>query len=147
MKLLKSIDKLLASMGSSKAAERGHSAAITEKIMKDVPGELLATSEYGGIWAGLQELNGYVFMEVTILNPTKIKTFTGSTLTFLGGDELVLTSDSKEINSEYSGAYNSWITLMSFEITKKNLAFIKGKKFDQIQLDFKKKSLLFDAKK
>ncbi len=147
MKLLKSIDKLLGSMGSSKAVKRVHEGAISEDLLKNVPGELLATSEYGGIWAGLQELNGYIFMEITVLNPTKIKTFNGTTLTFLGGDALVLTSDSKEINSEYSNAYHSWVTLMSFEITKKDLSFIQKKKFDQIQLTFKKKSLLFEAKK
>ncbi|WP_420572330.1 hypothetical protein [Kordia sp.] len=147
MKLLKSIDKLLASMGNVRAMERTHIDTYTENKMQEVAGEQIATSEQGGIWAALQELNGYVFMEVTILGTTKIKTFKGCTLTFLGDTELTLPSDTKEINSDFSNVSTRWMTQISFEITKKDLNYIKKKKYNQIRLDFKKKSLLFDTKK
>ena len=87
------------------------------------------------------------FMNITVLGTVKIKTFKGSTLTFLGDEKITLTSDIAEIDSDYSNVSNRWMTSMSFEITKKDLAFIQKKNFDQIQLTFKKKSLLFDAKK
>lgn len=147
MKLLKSIDKLLASMGNVRSMERTHIDTHTENKMQEVAGEQIATSEQGGIWVALQELNGYVFMEVTVLGTTKIKSLKGCTLTFLGDNELTLTSDSYEINSEFSNVSTRWMTLMSFEITKKDLSYISKKKFNQIRLDFKKKSLLFEAKK
>ncbi|QHI38640.1 hypothetical protein IMCC3317_40340 [Kordia antarctica] len=147
MKLLKSLDKLLASMGNISSMERTHIDTHTENKMQEVAGEQLATSEHGGIWAALQELNGYVFMEVTVLGTTKIKTLKGVTLTFLGDNELTLTSDSYEINSDFSNVSTRWMTAISFEITKKDLNFIQKKKFNQVRLDFKKKSLLFDAKK
>lgn len=147
MKLLKSLDKLLASMGNIDAMERTHIDTHTENRMQEVAGEQLAKSEHGGIWAALQELNGYVFMEVTVLGTTKIKSLKGCTLTFLGDTNLTLTSDSYEISSEFSNVSTRWMTQMSFEITKKDLSYISKKKYNQIQLDFKKKSLLFEAKK
>ena len=102
MKLFKTVDKVLARMGSSKATERAYNEPLSAEKIKQIPGEQLASSEAGGIWAGIQELNGYVFMELIILETAKIKTFKGVTLRFLGDTELSLTSDSKEINSEFS---------------------------------------------
>ncbi|MGH1386233.1 hypothetical protein [Kordia sp.] len=147
MKLFKSVDKVLARMGSSKATDRAYNEPLTADVIKKIPGEQLAVSEAGGIWAALQELNGYVFMELIVLDTTKIKTFKGVTMTFLGDTELKLTSDSGEIKSDFSDVFNRWLTEISFEITKKDLNFIKKKKYTQIQLDFKNKSLLFDLKK
>jgi len=147
MKLLKTIDKVLARMGNIRAMERTHVDTFTENKMENVAGEQIAQSQHGGIWAELQELNGYIFMNITVLGTVKIKTFKGSTLTFLGDEKITLTSDIAEIDSDYSNVSNRWMTSMSFEITKKDLAFIQKKNFDQIQLTFKKKSLLFDAKK
>lgn len=147
MKLFKTVDKVLARMGSSKATERAYNEPLTEDIIKKVPGEHLAISESGGVWAALQELNGYVFMELIVLDTAKIKTFKGCTLTFVGDTELVLKSDNTEIKSDFSDMFNRWLTEVSFEITKKDLNYIKKKKYTQMRLDFKKKSLLFDAKK
>lgn len=147
MKLLKTIDKVLARMGNIRAMERTHVDTYTENKMENVSGEQIAVSQHGGIWAGLQELNGYLFLDVTILDTTKIKTLKGATLTFLGETELTLTSDNYEVDSDYSNVSNRWMTHISFEITKKEVNFIKRKKYTQIRLDFKKKSLLFDTKK
>lgn len=147
MKLFKSVDKVLARMGSSKATERAYNEPLTAEMTKQIPGEQLAISETGGIWAGIQELNGYVFMEMIILDTTKIKTFKGVSVTFLGENELKLASDSKEVNSEFSDLFNRWLTQISVEVTKKDLNYIKKKKYTQIQLDFKKKSLVFEVKK
>jgi hypothetical protein len=147
MKFLKTIDKVLARLGNMKAMERTHVDTFTENKMENIPGEQIATSEHGGIWAGLQELNGYIFMETIVLGTTKIKTLKGCSLTFLGDEELTLKSDDYEIDADYSNVSNRWISTISFGITKKDLAFIKKKKHNQIRLDFKKKSLLFDTKK
>ena len=147
MKLFKSVDKVLARMGSSKATDRAYNEPLTAEKIKQIPGEQLAASEAGGMWAGIQELNGYVFIELIVLDTTKIKTFKGVSLTFLGDSELTLESDNKEVNSEFSDLFNRWLTQISFEISKKDLNYIKRKKYNQIQLDFKKKSLMFEVKK
>ena len=147
MKLLKAVDKVLARMGSSKATERAYNEPLTEAQIKEIPGEQLGVSETGGIWGGVQELNGYLFMELIVLETAKVKTFKGATLRFIGENELTLESDTKEVNSEFSDVFNRWITQISFEITKKDLNYIKKKSFKQLQLDFKKKSFVFDAKK
>ncbi len=147
MKLFKTIDKVLARMGNMRAMERTHVDTYTENKMENVPGEQIATSQHGGIWAGLQEVNGYLFLDVTILGTTKIKTLKGATLTFLTEEEITVKSDNYEIDSDYSNVSNRWMTQISFEITKQDLKVIQKKKYNQIRLDFKKKSLLFDTKK
>jgi len=147
MKLFKTIDKVLARMGNMRAMERTHVDTFTENKMENVRGEQIATSEHGGIWAELEELNGYLFLNIIILGTTKIKTLKGAKLTFLGDGELTLSSDDYEVDSDYSNVSNRWITPINFGITKQDLNFIKKKKFNQLRLDFKKKSLLFDRKK
>ncbi|WP_046758655.1 hypothetical protein [Kordia jejudonensis] len=147
MKLFKAIDKVLARMGNIRAMERTHVDTYTENKIENIPGDQIAISEHGGIWAGIQELNGYLFLDTFILGTTKIKTLKGATLTFLAEEELTVKSDNYEIDSDYSNVSNRWITQISFEITKKDLNFIKKRTYNQIRLDFKKKSLLFDVKK
>ncbi|WP_298425334.1 hypothetical protein [uncultured Kordia sp.] len=147
MKLFKSIDKVLALMGNVRAMERTHVDTYTENKMENVPGEQIATSQHGGIWGGIQDLNGYLFLNVTILGTTKIKTLKGASLTFLTEEEVTVKSDNYEIDSDYSNVSNRWMTQISFEITKKDLNVIKKKKYNQMRLNFKKKSLLFDTKK
>ncbi len=144
---MKSVDKVLAQMGSSKATKRAYNEPLTTEQTKQIPGELIAASEVGGIWAAVQELNGYMFMELIVLDTTKIKTFKGATLKFLGENELTLTSDSKELKSDFSDTFNRWVTQISVEVTKKDLNYIKKKKYTQVQLNVKKKSMLFDVKK
>jgi len=133
---MKSVDKVLAQMGSSKATKRAYNEPLTTEQTKQIPGELIAASEVGGIWAAVQELNGYMFMELIVLDTTKIKTFKGATLKFLG-----------ELKSDFSDTFNRWVTQISVEVTKKDLNYIKKKKYTQVQLNVKKKSMLFDVKK
>lgn len=147
MKLFKSIDKVLARMGNMRAMERTHVDTYTENKIENIPGDQIATSQHGGIWAGIQDVNGYLFLDVTILGTTKIKTLKGATLTFLTDEEITVKSDNYEIDSDYSNISNRWMTQISFEITKTDLKVIQKKKYDQMRLDFKKKSLLFDTKK
>lgn len=147
MKLFKSIDKVLARMGNMRAMERTHVDTYTENKIENIPGDQIATSQHGGIWAGIQDVNGYLFLDVTILGTTKIKTLKGATLTFLTDEEITVKSDNYEIDSDYSNISNRWMTQISFEMTKQDLKVIQKKKYDQMRLDFKKKSLLFDTKK
>lgn len=146
MKLFKTIDKVLAGFGNIKAMERTHVDTFTENEILKTKGEKIAESNNGGIWIEYEELAGFDFMNATILSNVNIKTFKGSKLSFLGNqEELIINSDTIEIESDYSNVSNRWITKISYIVTQKDIDFIQKKEFNQITIEFKKTTINFFA--
>lgn len=142
--MFKKIDKVLASLGNIKAMERLHVDDFTENIITNVKGTKIATSPYGHVFTEIEELNGYTFLEVTIISNTNIKTMRGAKLVLSGSNEpFTLQSDTQEIESNFSNVSNRYITNISFDINKKEITRIKKKDFEEIQLAYKKKVLPF----
>lgn len=141
MNIIKKIDVFLGEMGNLKAAERNHIDTFTEEKMEAIDGEKIATKSNGGIWIKHQELAGYNYLNALIIGENKIKTFNGSDLTFLSANNeaiLKLTSDTREIKSEFSNISNRWITEISFDITGINIDTINNKTSSKIILETKK---------
>ena len=150
MKILKKLNTQLGNFGSLKAAERNHIDTYTEEKMEAIDGEKIASIKNGGIWVKFQELAGYNYLNLLIIGQNKIKTFNGSTLTFLSENneiELKLNSDTREIESEFSNVSNRWITEISFDITDVNIDVIQNKTSSKIQLVSKKTEEIFDTLK
>lgn len=146
MKISKGIDKILAGFGNVKAMERTHVDSFTEEIINSVEGEKIAASENGQIWIEYQELGGFQFLNLTILSKFNIKTKKKCKMHFLGGtSELLLISDDEEIESDYSNVSNRWITTMSFDITDDDMQFIDNKVAEEIQIEYKKKTISFQV--
>lgn len=141
MALFKKVDQVLAALGNIRAMERLHVDTITEGKIENVGGDIIAQSADGVIYAGIEELNGYLFMETVILSRTNIKTFKGATLDFEGEENFQLTSDTKEIESDFSNVSNRFMTKISFDISKDEIQLILDKKYDKVVLKFKKKAL------
>ncbi len=143
MKLLKTIDKVLAAFGNIKAMERTHVDTYTEGLIAKIKGEKIAESEYGQLFVSFQNLANYEFLNATILSGSNIKTFNGSSLIFVNdGKETIFLSDTKEIESNYSNISNRWLTKISFIINNNNdKKMILKRKFDKVYLNYKKKSL------
>ena len=59
-------------------------------------------------------------------------------------DDFILSSDTQEIKSEYSNNSYKYFTQISFDISKEEIELIKKGAFTKVQLDFKRKSLVFD---
>ena len=68
MDILKSIDKILATFGNPRAMQRTHVDTYTEDRIKNISGVKIAESREGQFWITFQELNGYLFMNATILS-------------------------------------------------------------------------------
>ncbi len=145
MGIFKKIDKLLASMGSSKAMERLPADTDIDEKTLNIGGDKIAESKEGQLWVGIQELTGYYFLETTIVSVLNIKTFDGATLVFKGGkDNIELKSDTQEIKSEFSNVSNRFIAEASFDITKDEIDSISKGDFTEIEFKFKKKSILLN---
>mgnify|MGYP005807531503 CR=1 FL=1 len=141
MGAFKKVDQVLAALGNIKAMERLHVDAFTEEKIENVGGEKIAESQEGIIYAGIEELNGYLFMETVILSRTNIKTFKGATLRFVGGENFKLNSDTQEIESEFSNMSNRFMTKISFDITESEIKLIQDKKYEKVLFEFKNKTL------
>jgi hypothetical protein len=144
MGLFRKVDKVLAAMGNIRAMERLHVDTVTEGKINEIEGDALAASEHGQFFAGVQELNGYLFLETVIVSGIKIKTFDGGRLTFVSDTgNFELPSDTLEIDSEYSNVSHRFMTPISFDITEAEIERIKNKDFSEVHFNWKKKSLRF----
>ena len=142
--MFKKIDNLLATFGNKKTDESLDEAFFAGDIATNIEGTKIAASQYGQVFMGIQELQGYTFLEVIIISRTNIKNKRGATMRFSNAnDAFTLVSDTQEIESDFFRAVNCYITQISFNITPKEIARIKKKDFDEISLEYKKKVLTF----
>ena len=145
MSFLKKISTALASLGKQKAKNYLENNAADENSSEELEGDKIGASEDGQLNVGIQELSGYLFLETFILSNVIIKTFNGAKLTLIGDkDEFILVSDTQEIKSDLAGNSFKYVTQISFDITEEGVERIKNGYFSKIQLDFKRKSLLFN---
>lgn len=143
MSVLRSIDKVLAAFGNIKAMERTHDDTFTENLISEIKAEKIAESSFGQIYASFQNLADYEFLNITVLSATNIKTFKGSSLVFKADNkkDIIILSDTQEIESDYSNVSKRWLTKISFIVEPEEKKMIEAKKFDKVLLNFKKKTL------
>ncbi|MCH9660203.1 MAG: hypothetical protein K0U54_04745 [Bacteroidetes bacterium] len=142
--MFKKISKLFTSMEGKSASQLLHNDTYTENLIENTPGDLLAQSEDGQIFVGVLELNGFFFLEATLLSKIGVKTHKGGTLHFKGGkQDFELKSDTQEMKSEYSNVSRRYMTDISFEVGKDELTKIQKGDYTEVQFSFKKKVLTF----
>lgn len=141
MALFKKVDKVLAALGNVKALERLHADTSTDEKIENIGGSKLAESDEGMVYGGIDDLNGYLFLETVFLSRISLKTLKGATLSFIGKSDFKLTSDTQEIESDFSKVSNRFMTKISFDISENEIHQIKDKKYEKVILEVKKKSL------
>lgn len=145
MSFLKKISNAFSSLGNNKTKNNFDIESTEESIVEDLVGVRIGNSSDGQLNVGIQELSGYLFLETFILSNANIKTFDGAKLTFKGEkDEFKLSSDTQEIKSDLADKSFKYITQISFDITEEKIERIKKGDYLTIQLDFKRKSLVFN---
>ncbi|NRD20616.1 hypothetical protein HNV08_11200 [Winogradskyella eckloniae] len=144
MNIFRKKDELLAALGNIRAMERLHVDTFTEEKIKNISGLKVAASRDGQFWVSFQELNGYLFMNTTVLSRVDLKTLKGSKITILTKDyEIEIKSDEKEIESDFSNVSNTYMTKVSFVIESKERDIIENRNFEEIEYQLKKKTLRF----
>ena len=147
MKLLRTIDLVLARFGNIKAMERTHVDDFTENKINSIQGILIADSDQGELFVAFQELAGYEFLVLTVLSSFDIKTIKGAQLHFynpdIEGAILELDSDTREIEADYSNVSNRFITKIDFILSQEDIQFILKPEATQVNLLFKKNKYSF----
>jgi len=142
--MFKKINKVLTTLGNKKTNESEDEALFAGDIVTNTEGSKIASSQHGQVFMGVQELQGYTFLEVTIISRTNIKSKKGAILILSKtNDSFTLVSDTQEIESNFFKSVNCYTTQISFNITKKEIARIKKKDFEEVHLEYKKKTLPF----
>ena len=145
MKLFNTIDKVLASFGNIRAMERTHLDTFTEDLISNIKGTKIAASKFGQLFVTYQNLNGYDFLNATVLSGSDIKTYKGCELVFeFKNNKIVIPSDSKEIESDFSNVSNRYLTKISFVLEGTDNDMISKCNFEKVSLDYRKKSLVMD---
>jgi hypothetical protein len=148
MSIFRKKDKILAALGNIRAMERLHVDAYTEERIKNISGIKIAESKQGQLWVNFQELNGFLFMNSTVLSHFDLKTARGTKITIITEEyEIEIESDEKQIESDFSNVSNTWITKVSFVIDSKEREIIENRNFEEIEYELKKGKLRFHMKK
>lgn len=144
MNIFNKINKVLAAFGNIKAMERTHVDTYTEGLIDGIKGDKVAESKDGQLFVSFQNLNDYEFLNVSILSRSNIKTYKGAILLFVNEnkEEVVIQSDTLEIESDYSNVSNRWLTNVSFIISDIEKKMIVNRKFEKLIFRHKKSSLL-----
>jgi len=115
----------------------------TEKI-RSFSGTLIATSENGKVYAKSYELNGFNFMQFSIIAPFYIETSKGCTVTFYSDQEMLdIESDTLEILSDVSNTLNLALTEFEIEIEQELTSFIPTSGVIEIAFIFKSTKEIF----
>lgn len=147
MDIIKVKDQILAALGNIKSMERLHVDTFTEERIRNISGTKIAESKEGQFWVSFQELNGFLFMNATILGRLDLKTFHGVKITVLTKEyEIEFDSDEKEIESDFSNVSNTWITRVSFVLDINDKEIFENKDFEQIECHFKNGKMRFLVK-
>lgn len=140
------ITKLKAAFGNPRAMEKLHVDDHTEAIINDIEHEPFAISDSNVLYAGLNELGGYYFLQTVIVGTFHIKTNKGAQLKVIGHDfELLLESDMVELESDHSNVSNRSISKIDFQIEEADAAKIKRSNLKQLILTSKKEVIEFSV--
>ncbi|TCI85234.1 hypothetical protein [Tenacibaculum sp. M341] len=142
MNIFRKKDEILAALGNMKAMKRIHVDTYTEERIKNVSGVKIAESKQGQIWVEFQELNGYLFMNATILSRVDLTVTQKAKIILLTDEyEIEIDADQTRIESDFSNVSNTWITEVSFTIENKEMEIIQNKAFEEIEYHFNKRTI------
>ena len=115
-----------------------------EAIIASVKHQPYGVSEHNVLFAGLNELGGYLFFQTVILGTLHIKCKHGAQLTFKGKNfELTLHSDSLEFASNPTETKGRYATNIDFQIEKSEIKQLEKATLNEIVLKVKKQEVLF----
>lgn len=144
------LKKVVVALGGVDTSEKNHVDTFTENIITKIPGDKMAlTSNGGGIWTEIAEIEEYEFLDIHVVGFKPYKSFNGAELLFIkeGKEIAVLHSDTKEIVSTLSNVSERYLSTISFEITNKNLDFLFDRECDKVIFKCNKKEEEFEIVK
>lgn len=136
---------IVTKLGGVDTSEENHIDTFTENRIVAVSGFQIASSENGGIWVEFQEISDYKFMNIKVIGKQNLKSLNGCELKFYtNNSEIILVSDTREIESDFSNVSNRYITEINFNITEQDTKFIENKEANKVEIILKKNKESFD---
>lgn len=110
-------------------------------------GTKFAVSNFGSVWGGFEELDGYHFFESRIISHKNIKTFKGATLLVKPVDEesFVIPSAMQELESDSIDGVKAYLTRISFDVTPEQIEILEKRSYHTLTLAYKKEVLIFNG--
>jgi hypothetical protein len=146
MNIFKKIEEIRAGFGNIKVMQRLHIDTFTENKIKEVKGVKIAEGKSGQLFIDLQELAGYEFLNLNVIADFAIKTGKGAQLVlqFHDGSNLIIKSDTLEIESEFSNVSDRYLTPIDFVMEDKEKQQLLSTDLKAITLLFKNRKLSTD---
>lgn len=141
------LKKVVVALGGVDTSQKNHVDTYTENIIIKIPGDKIAsTSNGGGIWTEITEIEEFEFLDIHVVGFQPYKSFNGAELVFIKEDKefAILSSDTKEIVSTHSNVSERYLTTVSFEITNKNLDFLFDRECEKVIFKCNKKAEEFE---
>ena len=138
--------KLKSAFSTEKQTQNVANGDTIDAIINDIEHDAFAISESNVLYAGLNELGGYYFVQTVIVGTFKVKSKKGARLSIKGkGLNLELTSDSEEFESDHTDVKGRFITKIDFQIEEKEAAKIDRERVDALTLECKNSSYEFNV--
>ncbi|WP_400078046.1 hypothetical protein [Winogradskyella sp. R77965] len=130
--------------GSKTSEAKSQSDDTVEAIINDVQNKPYGVAENNVLFAGLNELGGYLFFQTVIVGQLHVKSKTGAKLFFIGENfKLELDSDSLEFESDHSDIKGRSVTKIDFQVEESDIKQLETATLKSIQLKVKNHDILF----
>lgn len=107
-------------------------------------GQIIANNGNDQLGALFVDLNGFAFLQFTVLSSTNVKTMNGCSVKFTGtSSELEIPSDTEEIESDFSHELSVGILDFDIDLEDDVLGFISEHEVNSIQFTFEKTKFEF----
>jgi hypothetical protein len=124
-------------------ANKDYDKLVTLRI-SNYQGSIIASSGNEQLGVAYIDLNGFAFLQFTILSATSVKTMKGCTVKLISRlNEKEVVSDTEEIEADFSRELNTGIFDFDIDLEDEILGFIIDNEIDTIQISFEKNSFEF----
>ncbi len=119
-------------------ANKDYDRLVTQRI-GNYQGQIIANNENDQLGAAFIDLNGFAFLQFTILTKISVKTMKGCTVKLISSsNELEIPSDTEEIESDFSHQLNIGILDFDIDLEDEVLGFINENEISSLHFTFEK---------
>ncbi|OIQ28370.1 MAG: hypothetical protein BM564_09885 [Bacteroidetes bacterium MedPE-SWsnd-G2] len=137
-----SLKKLFGDSENQSENEAQLSDDFVNAIIKDIDHVPYAKSKTNVLYAGANELGGYLYFQTIVVGQFKLKTKKGAELELISDKKtLTLKADMDEFESDHTDVKNRYITKIDFEIDKAQLKTFDATTFKSVNLKTGKKTI------
>jgi hypothetical protein len=125
-------------------ANQDYDRLVTLRI-SNYQGQIIANNGKDQLGADFIDLNGFAFLQFTVLTATKVKTMKGCSVKInSNGPSLEIPSDTEEIESDFSHELNIGILDFDIDLEDDVLGFVNEHEVSSIHLAFDKTGFEFN---